>query len=157
MNLYGFVFNNPVLYVDPFGLLTLHYWEPGGQGKDKWNGHVSITLDDGTYISHWPASNAGYPYIFPVEARTPNMALDILGENGRQPEDIQITDLDEKAIKTWWNNYDENFSVWNNCSDVASEALRKGGMKIPSHIIYDPEQVYDDVQKRLNDNKAEKK
>jgi len=111
-------------------------------------------LDDGiTYISHWPALN-GYPFIFPVEARPPNKDLDILGEGLLQPEDIRIDGLDEQAIKTWWNNYNKDFSVWNNCSNVVSEALREGGMKIPQHFIYHPEQVYDDVKKILEDEKC---
>jgi hypothetical protein len=39
--------------------------------------------------------------------------------------------------------------VLNNCADIASEALREGGLDLPSHLIYDPEQVNEDLQNLL--------
>lgn len=148
-NLYWYARNNPLRYHDPSGLLTLHYWDPQGTGMDKWHGHVAITLEDGTYISHWPADNRNWPYLRPSPARPPDRRLDRLGEDGRPPRNIRVDGLNEAAIRQWWDAYDKEFSVWNNCSDVTSDALREGGMRIPPHLMYHPTQVTRDVERLL--------
>lgn len=49
MNLYQYVENSPVNWVDPSGLLTVHIWNY--RGKDAAWGHASVTLEDGTPIA----------------------------------------------------------------------------------------------------------
>ncbi|MBC8549371.1 MAG: hypothetical protein H8D23_06940 [Candidatus Brocadiales bacterium] len=69
------------------GSATLHYWAPGGDGsKNGYHGHVSLTLDDGTYISYWPdVGRYGHPkggiYVFYwMPARTADYDKDLEGE-----------------------------------------------------------------------------
>ncbi|MCA9582190.1 MAG: RHS repeat-associated core domain-containing protein, partial [Myxococcales bacterium] len=146
MNFYSYVGNEPVLRRDPSGLAWLYYWDPGGTGTDKWYGHVSLQLDDGTYISQWPNRPLEGPLDETGNQLHGGLLADIDGEGGRLPHRVLIDDLDEQAISDWWRKrHHDNFSVFNNCSDVVSEALREGGKDIPWHAIYHPDQVYDDV------------
>lgn len=154
MNLYGFVGNNAINGIDPLGLLTVYYWEPGGESKnDKWYGHVSIKLEDGTYISYWPDRSLSGKLggVFDSTApRTPSYELDKRDERGSEPISIDIYGLDEVSIRLWWNTVNHGkFSAFNNCSDTVSEALRQGGLSMPEHLIYHPEQVYKDIQRTI--------
>lgn len=112
------------------GKATLHYWDPVGQGsKDGWWGHVSLTLDDGTYISYWPSTPVDGLFDS-VPARPANYQLDVIGEGGRLPQNIEILGVDTAAIRTWWNNGNHgNFTSLNNCSTIVTGALRAGGLK----------------------------
>ncbi len=149
INTYAYVRGNPLSYHDPLGLLTLHYWEPEGGLKGGWYGHVSITLDNGAYISYWPNRPISPPFES-TRPRDSDYADDLRGEGGRAPLNIHIPGLDERAIEDWWNEgYLGDFSTLNNCSDVVSEALRQGGMPIPWHFIYQPGQVKRDVDIEL--------
>jgi RHS repeat-associated protein len=149
MNLYAYVNNNPLKWIDPWGLLIVHYWPSGGQGSDKWHGHMSVELDNGTNISHWPSDNSNYPYLLPSGANKNEYIDDLRGEGGRPPIDIPIKGLNEQAIQDWWNNYNEPFSIWNNCTDVAKEALRQGGMSLPNAFINYPDNGVKDVLSNL--------
>jgi RHS repeat-associated protein len=151
-NLYRYVKNSPISAIDPLGLLTFHYWPPegGGGSKNGWYGHVSITLDDGTYISYWPDRPINPPFDG-TNPRSPDYGKDKEGEGGRDPCDTKINGLDEKKIKEWWEKGNHgNFCLTNNCSDIVSEALRQGGLDIPHHLIYQPQNVKSDVGDALN-------
>lgn len=54
---------------------------------------------------------------------------DKAGEAGREPERLPLCDLDESAIKAWWNNGQGHgkFSDRNNCTVIVAEALHAGG------------------------------
>jgi RHS repeat-associated protein len=154
INMYAYVGNRPVNFVDPLGLLDVNCWPPvggtkGGK-KDGWYGHVSITLDNGTYISYWP--DRPLDDVFDSTApRMPNYEADIAGEGGRMPIKIHIEGLDEYAIDNWWMEIDHgDFSTFNNCSDITAEALWHGGFKMPWHPIYHPEQIYTDILEELS-------
>jgi RHS repeat-associated protein len=159
MNLYLYVNSNPINYVDPLGLLEVFYWEPigGGEGSSGgWYGHVSIRLDDGTYISYWPSNplNSNKILIDHTPPFAPNYDRDKKGEGGREPEKIHITGLDECKIKEWWESgYHGDFSAFNNCSAIVSMALRQGGARIPYHIVYEPRQVKRDVNNFLKERR----
>jgi RHS repeat-associated protein len=136
INIYAYCLNNPVNWVDPWGLLTVHYWAPmpywkGLAPKGSWDfmsGHTSITLEDGTYISWWPApSGRGVP-----GKKIDSLRDDSLSEERPPDASVKVCDLDEAAIKKWWVNYSGNFTWSNNCADIVREALRQGGMNVPA-------------------------
>lgn len=52
MNLFAYVQNNPVVFIDPWGRAKVYYWGP--RLSPFRVGHLSIQLEDGTYISFWP-------------------------------------------------------------------------------------------------------
>jgi RHS repeat-associated protein len=145
-NLYRYVGNAPTMFVDPNGLLTIHYWS----ALDGW-GHASITLEDGTYISWWPQKeefrdygifNWGYLISYYSVPAIPNRTLadDERAEapegstKPRKPENFVINGLNEKAIKNWWEKFRKNnANYWStfgsNCSTIVASALCVGGAR----------------------------
>lgn len=72
--------NNPVNFSDPLGLATFHFWPP----RPGYVGHVSMHLDDGTYVSNWPFDNSLF-----TPNRFPSFADDIKDER-REPFSFPI-------------------------------------------------------------------
>jgi RHS repeat-associated protein len=130
-NFFNYALGNPISGTDPFGLATLNYW--GSQFYGPWLqrwGHVSLTLDDGTYISFYPADfslvHPNGPGIF-----SPSLSDDNLNEGGKPDVQIKLDNLDENAIKAWWDNYKKTNPEFrgftNNCSTVVKNAFDIGG------------------------------
>jgi len=147
MNLYEYCWHNAVNWVDPWGEAAIHYWRRG-KGH-KW-GHISMTLDDGTHISHWPfpmgeeSSGKLGLYIDPVtNIAAPNLQYDV-DNYGHEPDaSSKVSNLDEEAMRDWWQkNKNMGFSYRNNCSDAVRQASIEGGMDLPSSILNSPTSVY---------------
>jgi hypothetical protein len=130
--------------------LTVHIWNY--RGKNEAWGHASITLDNGTHISWWPGSNRNYSIIPNVYSADPvsnqTYEQDVKWEEQKPDINIDITGLDEQAIEDWWGNYKDSHkwkTLSNNCSTVASEALKQGGAKTgffnSNKIIWTPNDV----------------
>jgi RHS repeat-associated protein len=155
INWYDYVGNSPLNWIDPLGWAKFYYWQAHGASKF---GHVSLLLDDGTYISYWPGCRFpkdAVPYINDCPARKADYDKD-REEEGVDPEKIQIDGLDEAAIKRWWNDGKGHgdFGDLNNCSDIVSEALRVGGLPIRRTTVYTtPDYVKDEVGRLLHDRK----
>ena len=141
INLYRYCANNPVLLVDPSGLLEVYVWPPA----DGRYGHAAIKLDNGTYISWWPQSNNrnygflnwGYPFNSYSVPAIPNRPFgnDVKDEGNNQPNKTRIDGLDEGAIQKWWDTFrNDPSSRWctasGNCSTTAADALKAGGADV---------------------------
>jgi RHS repeat-associated protein len=159
VNLYGYVQNQPVIYADPSGLLTVHVW-PAADGR--W-GHASVTLDNGTYISWWPQQdNRDYGFLnwgslvnsYSVDPiRDRQFYADVRDEGNSQPKDTRIEGLNEDAIQKWWDTFSSDpSSKWStatqNCSTTVADALKAGGatvgwwdLKAGHNFIWRPEDV----------------
>src|SRR5579864_4186396 len=128
---YEYVGNGPTNYIDPFGLLKVLIWN---STSGTW-GHTAVQLDDGTYISFWPADGAPKNPFSNVPSTTHTQALDIEAEGKKPDEVVQINGLDELAIAKWWTEFKNKMVSGKkpyqgrrrNCSTVAALALMVGG------------------------------
>jgi RHS repeat-associated protein len=149
INLYGYVRNSPVNNNDPLGLLTVYYWPPS---TIPWAyGHLSIRLDDGTYISNWPVN--GF-IIGPDDTRPPNYKADAGGEWPTEPQTYEIQGLNEDKIKDWWDGVPRKggFSgLGNNCSKTTADALKIGGLETaPPTFVYNPKSTWEAIHKAID-------
>lgn len=91
-----------------------------------------MRLEDGTYISWWPRGNDA-DLFNTVEASTvPNLTTDIMNEGRRPDRSINISGLDEAAIRRWWDAFKRNRKnkytfLGQNCSATAAGAIDAGG------------------------------
>jgi RHS repeat-associated protein len=136
----------------PSGTVSFYYWSLSKYG------HAALVLDDGTYISFWPSCYIGAkdpPLWHDVcPARPADYEQDRAEENGKDPNSIKISGLDQQAIKLWWNNGKGHggWSLWNNCSDIVSEALRIGGLPIRRTTYYTtPDYVKGEIERLLHE------
>jgi RHS repeat-associated protein len=124
-NLYAYVGNSPMAYLDPLGLARVYYWAvrvyPNGRGSLGFFmvGHIAMRLDDGTYISLWP-DGPHKDYLDDIEA-----------ENRQATRIYRVDGLDEASIKRWWDQYKDQ-AKWkynNNCADTVAQALYEGARR----------------------------
>ncbi|HBB89106.1 MAG TPA: hypothetical protein DC047_15985 [Blastocatellia bacterium] len=152
INWYDYGANDPINSIDPLGWAKFFFWQAHGASKF---GHVSLLLDDGTYISYWPGCRFpkdALPYLNDCPARAADYDKDVAGEAGMKPLKIQIDDLDEAAIKRWWNDGKGHgdFGDLNNCSDIVSEALRVGGLPVRrTTLATTPSDVKEEIERLL--------
>ena len=157
-NFYSYVENRPTMMIDPSGLADVYIWSYTGSGGN-W-GHASLMLNDGTYISWWPGEprdgkmpNGKIPDLYSAPALPPDLARDQELE-GTTPTIIHLDNLDEDAIKKWWNKFRQK-NKWKtlsqNCSTTVARALDAGGGRrrapfAPHHFVWTPADVEDYAQ-----------
>lgn len=112
-----------------------HIWLP----DDQHIGHAALTIGD-VYVSFWPATAAGkkdvkikrsHPSTF-IQA----LASDVSQEGGRQPQTIELHQLDEERLLDHVAQLMEKSPRYqlarHNCSHVVAEALLAGAAIKPS-------------------------
>jgi RHS repeat-associated protein len=152
INLYGYVGNDPVNFVDPDGLqkkgkrpsssnvhvspprpdcpttaVTVNIWYP----KDGKYGHASLTLGDGTNLGWWPAEDwwfGLYGALWGVKGVTKEYKEEIF-EEGRTPDYVvRFYGVDQEKIKAAYNKATQDgWSVGQrSCTNVTLRALNAG-------------------------------
>ena len=102
LNTYAYVRGDPIVSYDPYGLATVHIWNPTFSGNV---GHASMTLNDGTYISWWPRGADARIYNS-VEGMTVGSLDEDASAEERDPDrSINVDGLDEGAIRVWWSKF----------------------------------------------------
>jgi RHS repeat-associated protein len=142
-NLYRYCGNSPTSATDPSGLVTILIWYPT---EDGW-GHTALQCGS-VYITLWPKKGTETHWIpgtklYSADAVVPkNFDDEEKNWEGRPPDrKIQISGLNEAAIRTWWLKFKTGHTVpggqsWNsatqNCATTVLQALQAGGAPIPA-------------------------
>jgi hypothetical protein len=116
-------------------MVKVHVWLPHGKNV----GHTALTIGT-VYVSFWPEGGADKKD-FKIKRSQAGMFVtalqeDIHSEEGRQPETIELHNLDEARILDYVANLIENrprYQITNhNCSHVIANCLMAGTDKHPS-------------------------
>lgn len=122
------------------GVVMVHVWPfTAPVGNHNW-GHVSLKLEDGTYISWWPQGDAVHAKeggagplsaIFSAKGYKSTYDKDCRLEGSPPTLVYSIkAPLDQKAMRDWWNT-DGAGTTWssgtNNCATVIKTVLCVGG------------------------------
>lgn len=100
-------------------------------------GHLSLSLSDGTYISHWPDGGAFLDLKKQNGRPMRSLKDDIRNEGGEPTETLNLPNgiVDENKIKIWWNQGVKDGTQYNmvhsNCGQMVRTALIRGGIKEP--------------------------
>lgn len=120
-NLYGYVLNDPINFVDHTGLSVTVFYYGGGTG------HIGIS------INGQPKDSEGY---YPAPGG-PGAVLPDIQEQGGSPitaVTLPTTQTQEKAVREYLNQLSENPGDYdlftNNCATQARKALEAGGIKV---------------------------
>jgi hypothetical protein len=103
--------------------------------KDGNKGHLSMSLTDGTYLSHWPNQPAGPFKKYPGAQLS--FQSDVISEGCQPDEILKLPNnmVDENKIKTWWMQSIKEGTTYNllfsNCGQMIRTALIQGGIKEP--------------------------
>ena len=127
----------------------VYVWKSEGD-----NGHASMELSDGTYISWWPLQVAKVQHFgskglaFPkqtVDTDQPGKGGDLVQKHtldddvqdeGRNPDLVFVVPskvhLKEDGIKSWWENIEskDDWNLCNNCYGAVKRAVETGGAKV---------------------------
>src|SRR4051812_1936979 len=84
-------------------MVTVYVWLPRHTNSGKNVGHTSLDVN-GTYISWWPNKTAGpFDKVYPTPHK--NLSSDCISENHAPDYKIELSNLDEAKIISWWRNF----------------------------------------------------
>ena len=118
-NLYGYVLNNPLRYIDPLGLeATVYVWQPVGWGGSSF-GHVSTDINGTTY-SYGPS---GMTILPTSDYLSKNSFRDGTGVT------LNIDSQQEKSLQVCLSKPQGNYSaLTNNCGTPVQSCLKDQGI-----------------------------
>jgi RHS repeat-associated protein len=125
-NLYGYVLNNPVNFVDSSGLYTeIIVWQPVGWGSSSF-GHVSVVINGVSYSfgpSGWTVESAAN-YIARQSFRNGTGVI------------LNLSPSQEASLKQFLINsqWDYN-SLWNNCGTAVQYGLSGLGLGVGNNVF----------------------
>jgi RHS repeat-associated protein len=122
-NLYGYVGNSPINFVDLWGEAKVYIWHPKGNNV----GHSSVESDLGEYGSFWPQDD----WKENDTGKFNTYENDVASE-GRLPDEIiDVSGVDEESLTQYIQQNKKNVPNYewrgNNCTDFVEDSLRESG------------------------------
>jgi RHS repeat-associated protein len=145
VNIYGYVYNNPLKYIDPTGLDATVSLYPGAFGA----GHVGIGVNTPNTTGFYPAPGAStfdvvtgqpVPGVMQPDTRTPT---DTITVPTTPAQDLAIQDFINQRTQNP-GNYDLNDR---NCTTTVRDALGTGGVNTPETIF--PKTLFENLQQQF--------
>lgn len=120
-------------------MATIYYWAWANGNV----GHLSMALDNGTYISNWPEDSAK-----PLSSKMrgspcPSLQEDIRLEEKEPDEILEIPKamINIEKIQKYWDSMKKKGTTYqmmfSNCAQVVLEALRVGEIILYEPVDYD--------------------
>lgn len=112
-------------------MATLFYWASRGGSL----GHLSMKLDDGTYITHWPASRDKLG--IKAKKGPTNLQLDddLDVEQRKYDKNVKISKekIDAGKVRAWWESMTNKNAdlMFENSVQMVERALLAGGLILP--------------------------
>ena len=119
--------------------VTVYVWLPTAGAV----GHASMQLENGTYISLWPSEGVTKTNKMKSQhgARIGSLDEDIYTMRSDPDRTFYISDLDEGAIQSWWDNFDDKYNlIGQNCCNAVIGGLRAGGSD--GKLSYSDREIY---------------
>lgn len=116
-------------------MAKLFYWPPKTTQGGVNVGHLSMRLNDGTYISHWPDSRDKLGIKTSRGMTNFNLEDDIDAEGELYSETVEIPEekIDVGKIRQWWESIKKQKADYHllfaNCAQMVERALIEGGLK----------------------------
>ncbi|MBF0526565.1 MAG: RHS repeat-associated core domain-containing protein [Deltaproteobacteria bacterium] len=124
-DLYGYVLNDPVNFVDSLGLYTeVMVWAPVGSGKSAF-GHVSVDID-GTSYSFGPHG---------LDVRPIDDYMNLNNFRSGVGAVLDLTPEQEAILKNAVENPGDYRRIGNNCANPVQNGLRDAGVDIGTSVF----------------------
>ena len=123
-NLYEYAGDNPLSFIDPFGLATtVIVWNPVGNGESS-QGHVSVIINNESYSFG--------PNGMDVESADQYLARNTAFRNGFG-DNLNLTPDQESWLANFLKNYKGKYHVLGrNCTSPIREGLKDLGFDLPT-------------------------
>ncbi|MDP3222486.1 MAG: RHS repeat-associated core domain-containing protein, partial [Rubrivivax sp.] len=145
VNVWGYVEQNPLSFVDLMGLYVTVIFYPGASGF----GHIGIGVSSNITVGFYPINTASnsrvldglpVPGVMKLDERIPTKSL-IISTTPEQDQAIQAAINRRSAFPSSYRLYDRN------CATTVRDALRSGGIITPRTIL--PEVLFNNLQQQF--------
>jgi RHS repeat-associated protein len=130
-NLYGYVLNDPINWVDSWGLQSNYVYIPPAKNAANPRGHAALNINGNYYEVKKESSKEG---ILPkVYSSSKEEFYNYYKKEGRTPEEVSVEIPDEKAAEDYAKEQVGKSIPWkglkDNCVELTDSIIKAGGGK----------------------------